>query len=65
MISRRAGQAVFIGRGITVTVVEVGSGKVGLGVDVPRSVAVSRDDRPFAVHLEFQKARDRGVRKTM
>lgn len=64
VISRRAGRAVFIGRGITVTVVEIGSGEVELAIEAPGSVAVSRDDYPFAVHLEFQKARERGVRIT-
>jgi sRNA-binding carbon storage regulator CsrA len=47
-----------------VTVVEVGSEKVGLSVDAPGNVAVSRDDYPLAVHLEFQRARERGDRIT-
>jgi sRNA-binding carbon storage regulator CsrA len=47
-----------------VTVVEVGSGKLGLSVDAPGNVAVSRDDYPLAVHLEFQRARERGDRIT-
>ena len=60
VITCRAGRAVYLGRGITVTVAAVHGLMVDLSIEAPGNVAVSRDDYPFAVHLQFQKARDRG-----
>jgi sRNA-binding carbon storage regulator CsrA len=64
VITCRAGRSVYIDRGITVTVAAVHGLMVDLSIEAPGHSAVSRDDYPFAVHLQFQKARDRGDRIT-
>ena len=49
----------FIGRGITVTILDVSDdGTVRVGIEAPRSIAVSRDDYPYESHLEFQERRE-------
>lgn len=63
VFTRKPGQGFFIGRGITVTVLDVGvDGAVRIGVQAPENVAVSRDDFSLAEHLRFQKGRERGAR---
>lgn len=44
LIGRKAGTALVIGNDVTVTVVGIHGGRVVLGVQAPRSVAVCRDD---------------------
>ncbi len=44
VITRRAGESVFIGENITVTVTDVKGGKVSIGIDAPRDVQILRDD---------------------
>lgn len=44
VLSRRAGESVVIGDGITVTVLEVRGDVVRIGIDAPRSVAVHRGE---------------------
>ena len=62
VISRRVGRGVYIGRGITVTVVGVEGSMVELAIEAPKDCAVTRDDFAFDIHLEHQKAREDGVR---
>ena len=42
VLTRRIGQKVHIGDGITVTVVSTGRGRVQLGIDAPREISVRR-----------------------
>jgi carbon storage regulator len=42
VLSRRAGESVVIGEGVTVTILEVRGDVVRVGIDAPRSVAVHR-----------------------
>jgi len=42
VLTRRIGQKVHIGDGITVTVVSTGRGRVQLGIDAPREISVLR-----------------------
>lgn len=42
VLSRRAGESIVIGEGVTVTVLEVRGDVVRVGIDAPRSVAVHR-----------------------
>lgn len=63
VLGRRRGRSIYIGRGITVTVLDIDTyGNVKLGIDAPRSIAVSRDDYTYETHLEFQDRRERDHR---
>ena len=42
VLTRRIGQKVHIGDGITVTVVSTGRGRVQLGIEAPREISVRR-----------------------
>ena len=44
VLTRKPGEAVHIGGGIVVTVVEVQGGKVKLGIAAPREVVIDRDE---------------------
>ncbi|MFC7301125.1 carbon storage regulator [Cognatiluteimonas weifangensis] len=44
LLTRKSGRALVIGGDVTVTVVSVEGGRVVLGVQAPRAVAVRRDD---------------------
>jgi len=52
------GHGVRIGHGITVHVLEIRGGWVRLGIDAPASLAVTRDDQPYAEHLKRQNERE-------
>jgi carbon storage regulator len=56
MMTRRAGQKIVIGDGITIEVVEVAGNTVRLGVDAPRSVPVYREEIWTAVRAENEAA---------
>ena len=44
VLSRRKGEAVVIGDGIKVTVIDVRGDQIRLGIDAPRSIAVHREE---------------------
>jgi carbon storage regulator len=44
VLSRRKGEAVVIGDGIKVTVIDVRGDQVRIGIDAPRSVSVHREE---------------------
>lgn len=44
VITRRAGESVFIGDNITVTVTQVKGGQVSIGIEAPREVPILRDN---------------------
>ncbi|MBY0589345.1 carbon storage regulator [bacterium] len=44
VLTRRAGQAVYLGSNIKVTMVKVRGGEVRLAIEAPRSVPVLRDE---------------------
>lgn len=44
VLSRRKGETISIGDGITITVVRVGNESVRIGIEAPRDVAILRDD---------------------
>jgi carbon storage regulator len=56
MMTRRAGQKIVVGDGITIEVVEVSGNTVRLGVDAPRSVPVYREEIWTAVRAENEAA---------
>ena len=56
VLTRKAGETILIGGGIRVTLVEVCGGKVRVGIDAPRNVAVDR----LEVHVA-QLRRSRGA----
>ena len=50
VLSRRVGESVVIGGDVTVTILEVRSDVIRVGIDAPRSVAVHRSE--LLVELE-------------
>jgi carbon storage regulator len=42
VLSRRAGESIVVGDGVTITILEVRGDVVRVGIDAPRSVAVHR-----------------------
>lgn len=44
VLSRKAGQKILVGGGVTVTILARGLGRVRVGVEVPRNVVVRRPD---------------------
>lgn len=44
VLTRKVGDKIFLSNDVTITVVEVDRGKVRIGVDAPKSVAIQRDD---------------------
>lgn len=45
-LTRKEGEAVYIGDDVTVYVVRVEGRRVRLGIDAPRDVAISRSEEP-------------------
>lgn len=61
MLGRKEGQGIYIGRGITITVVEVcRDGLIRIGVEAPKWVAVSRDDFTYEQHMRCVVMREHG-----
>ena len=50
VLSRRAGESIVIGDDVTITVLEVRSDVIRIGIDAPRSIAVHRAE--LLVELE-------------
>jgi carbon storage regulator len=44
VLTRKVGEQIQIGDGVTVTVVRISAGSIRLGVDAPTGVAILRDD---------------------
>jgi len=44
VLSRKLGERIFISDNVCITVVEINRGKVRLGIEAPRSVAVMRSE---------------------
>jgi len=61
-LTRKVGEALYIGRDITVTVTEMRSGQVKLRIAAPATVAVSRSEFDFESHLAHQERREQGGR---
>ena len=55
VLTRRAGESIVIGNEIVVTVVEVRSGQVRLGIQAPRHIEVHR-------HEIYEQVRDANLR---
>jgi len=51
VLTRRAGESIVIGNGIKITVVNVGPGRVKIGIEAPPSVRVDRSE----VHNRIQQ----------
>ncbi len=57
ILTRRAEEAIHIGPDITITVLQIGTRQVSIGIDAPRSVKILRDDairteRPAGLALD-------------
>jgi carbon storage regulator len=44
VLSRKKGESIVIGHGITVTLIEIRGDKARLGIDAPKSVPVHREE---------------------
>lgn len=51
VLTRRAGESIVIGNGIKITVVNIGPGRVKIGVEAPPSVRVDRAE----IHARIQQ----------
>jgi carbon storage regulator len=54
VLSRKEGERLMIGDRIVVTVVDIGGGRVKLGVTAPRNIGIRRDE--LHVHVEQEHA---------
>jgi carbon storage regulator len=44
VLSRKLGEKIWIGEGVCVTVVDIGLGKIRLGIEAPRDVSIYREE---------------------
>jgi carbon storage regulator len=58
VLTRRAGEAIYVGENIKVTMVRVAGGQVRVAIDAPRHVAIQREElRPSpATHSTRSRA---------
>ena len=56
VLSRRVGESVVIGEDVTVTILEVRSDVIRIGIDAPRSVAVNRAELLVALEASNKEA---------
>ncbi len=56
VIRRRAGEAVLIGEGIEITVIEVSSSRVKLGIQAPAEVPILRKEIQLAAQQNLAAA---------
>ncbi|MEW6594411.1 MAG: carbon storage regulator CsrA [Thermodesulfobacteriota bacterium] len=56
VLARKVGEAIAIGEGITVRVLEVKGGQVKLGVEAPHDVAVHREEIYLRILEENRRA---------
>ena len=47
VLSRKPGEKIHIGAGITITVIEINGGKIRLGIDAPKDVPIFRAELKF------------------
>ena len=57
VLSRKVGQKTYIGKDIVITVLEIGRGKIRLGIDCPKDIHIDREER-------VKKEREAGNGKT-
>jgi carbon storage regulator len=61
ILTRREGESVRIGEGVTVTVLRVKGSQVRLGVNAPKDVAVQREEIAARMRAEAVGAASAGV----
>jgi len=47
VLSRKPGEKIHIGAGITITVIEIAGSKIRLGIDAPKEVPIFRAELSF------------------
>jgi carbon storage regulator len=52
VLTRKTGESIIIGNGIKLTVVNVGPGRVKIGIEAPPSVRIDREEVHARVQLE-------------
>jgi carbon storage regulator len=50
VLSRKAGEKIQLGKGITLTVLDVGRGRIRLGIDAGPGVTIRRGELPAAAY---------------
>ncbi len=58
VLTRRTGEAIVIGNGIKLTVVNIGPGRVKIGIEAPPSVRIDREEVHTRIQQELEKATD-------
>jgi carbon storage regulator len=56
VIMRRVGESFHIGDDVVVTVVDISRGRVRVGIQAPRHVAINREEIHFRLREELAKA---------
>ena len=64
VLTRKAGQIIHSGDEIVVSIVRTHAGRVRLGIEAPRNVAVRRDEIP-ACESSRSMTKDRGVARAV
>ena len=44
VLSRKIGQSIYVGDDITITVVQIRAGRVRIGIEAPKELAIARDN---------------------
>jgi carbon storage regulator len=57
VLSRKTGQCVRLGEGVVVKVLELGGGRVRLGIEAPQEVAIVRGELPPCPKLRREPPR--------
>ena len=58
VLTRRTGESIVIGNGIKLTVVNIGPGRVKIGIEAPPSVRIDREEVHTRIQQELEKATD-------
>ncbi|MDR3355681.1 MAG: carbon storage regulator CsrA [Spirochaetaceae bacterium] len=61
ILTRKAGEKIMIGDGITISVVEIHGGEARIGVDAPKAVKVYREEVFEAIKSENRAAAASGT----
>ena len=61
ILTRRMGETLMIGEGISVTVVAISANQVRLGVNAPKNVEVHREEVYLRVKVERATLKSRGT----
>lgn len=61
VLTRKAGETIYVGEDIIITLLEARSQQVKLHIAAPRDISVSRGEFGFESHMEFVRKRKAGT----